>query len=329
MMKRLGVCALLVCAAATAPAQVISQPGPYPIADVIFVLDGSSSINAATFGDMKDAVVGTIGMQIPMSQNYRIGVVQFDDAAVLEVPLTYTSDPALPATITGITKLGGSTSVYNGVELALMEFTADHSAEVKIMVLITDACGGIVPSIPLGDDLRDLGVRVVAGCIDDVCEALGQHCPTPWPNSGIFHFTNTPRNPAFSNPPRGPELPGWIGCISDGSGGIDGLLTEEFLTFSLCPVGNWLEPDLDGDRIPDVCGYDCNGNGVPDIYEPDCDGDGLPDDCEIDCDNDGIPDDCDTDRDGDGIPDDIDPVISPICGACPREPGIGNPGGGT
>ncbi|MGQ9589520.1 MAG: FG-GAP repeat domain-containing protein [Planctomycetota bacterium] len=48
-----------------------------------------------------------------------------------------------------------------------------------------------------------------------------------------------------------------------------------------------LEPDCDGDEVPDVCEIasgaevDADGNGVPDSCEPDCNQNGAPDECDI------------------------------------------------
>lgn len=48
---------------------------------------------------------------------------------------------------------------------------------------------------------------------------------------------------------------------------------------------------------------DTDGDGIPDSQDDDIDGDGIPND-EEDEDGDGIPDYLDDDDDGDGIPDD-------------------------
>ena len=88
-----------------------------------------------------------------------------------------------------------------------------------------------------------------------------------------------------------------------------------------------VEPDTDGDEVPDaldadndndgipdtveVVGVDTDGDGTPDYLDPDSDGDGVADFAEagadparpVDSDGDGAPDYLDTDSDGDGTPD--------------------------
>lgn len=60
-----------------------------------------------------------------------------------------------------------------------------------------------------------------------------------------------------------------------------------------------LEPDCNGNEIPDGCERDCNGNGVADSCDirdgasEDCDENGVPDDCQPDCNDNGVADACD------------------------------------
>jgi hypothetical protein len=63
-------------------------------------------------------------------------------------------------------------------------------------------------------------------------------------------------------------------------------------------------PDVNGNRILDVCESDCNGNSVPDSVDisggtsADCNTNSIPDECDIssgllgDCDASGVPDEC-------------------------------------
>lgn len=79
---------------------------------------------------------------------------------------------------------------------------------------------------------------------------------------------------------------------------------------------DWLDPDSDGDGIPDAdeAGnapsepMDSDGDGTPDYLDTDSDDDGIPDISEgtADVDTDGIPNYLDDDSDGDGYPDAVE-----------------------
>lgn len=95
------------------------------------------------------------------------------------------------------------------------------------------------------------------------------------------------------------------------------------IAYAYDPAGNRtrkvvsaVEPDSDGDGIPDSIDPDDDNDGVPDARDAfpldpaesvDTDGDGIGNNADTDDDNDGVLDDVDPDDDNDGIPDIQDP----------------------
>ena len=82
----------------------------------------------------------------------------------------------------------------------------------------------------------------------------------------------------------------------------DGIPNEEDPDIDGDGIPNGEDPDVDGDGIPNGSDPDADGDGIPNGDDPDADGDGTPNESNPDVDGDGIPNGNDPDADGDGIP---------------------------
>ena len=91
-----------------------------------------------------------------------------------------------------------------------------------------------------------------------------------------------------------------------------------------------VNPDIDGDGIPNEEDPDIDGDGIPNGEDPDVDGDGTPNRDDPDVDGDGIPNGSDPDADGDGTPNGDDPDVDgdgTPNGSDPDVDGDGTPNG--
>lgn len=301
-----------------------------PIADIVFVLDRSTSIGVSQYRRMLENVAASIGTSIPATVNHRVAVVVFHDFGVLALPFTAADHPMLPDLINGINDTfpvgGQGTNVEDGLQVGSATFSSDPSAAfMNQLVLITDKAeqciGGTASAIRSTHQAR-ISVGWISNPLSQ-CDDLQLVFDLDDYESLVNEDTriqvqvaNAKINPPYVNTFSDPRLPGILHCLPSNNASAE---YAAFLDEALCPIRHSANTDRDHNLVPDVCEYvdcnndgipdpgDCNCNGIPDSQEDDCDGDGLPDDCEPDCDGDGIPDSCESDCDDDGIPDDCEP----------------------
>jgi hypothetical protein len=344
MMKNtlVGYAALGI-ASCTAAAQVgIGGGVPVPLADIVFVIDQSGSIEDLEFEAFRDAIAATIGSSIPATKNYRVAVVSFTTTGTVEIPLTPANSATLVSDIHAIPLPGsGQTDVEEGLLTASTIFVSEPIVpNNRQVIVLTDASSGqFQDSGDVADDLRTvLGARVSVGLVETdpdlptPCDSLSNvFCPGDSdPGSGFISAqvfealltSNAPVNAPFVGPIAGSLLPGVLGCIPDSDLDEGSTLLEYYLPFldeALCPILHTHLPDADSNGVPDICDVpidginDCNGDGIEDgcQFIFDCNDNGIFDECEgfDDCNTNGIPDLCEPDCDEDGLIDDCDPDL--------------------
>ena len=111
----------------------------------------------------------------------------------------------------------------------------------------------------------------------------------------------------------------------------DGIPNEEDPDIDGDGIPNGEDPDVDGDGIPNGSDPDADGDGIPNGDDPDVDGDGTPNGDDSDVDGDGTSNGDDSDVDGDGTPNGSDPDVDgdgTPNGEDPDVDGDGVPNGG-
>ncbi|NVB79771.1 MAG: VCBS repeat-containing protein [Kofleriaceae bacterium] len=101
------------------------------------------------------------------------------------------------------------------------------------------------------------------------------------PNSGVYNPPTWNQPMPTVGPQPNPHGSGWIRGNGNGfCGGFAGLAQFDPLVWVRCRDATYnpfLDPDIDGDTIPNTLDTDDDGDGTPDTSDPDDDQDGIPD----------------------------------------------------
>lgn len=128
--------------------------------DIMLVLDGSGSISANDFRQVRD-FSSRLAESFTIGDNAtRIGIVQFSDNAQLELPLS--GDIAqVQAAIQQVQQIDGGTEIGAGITLAQSEIEANGRADATpILILLTD--GSSRDPVPVAQAAQRAGTRIIA-----------------------------------------------------------------------------------------------------------------------------------------------------------------------
>ncbi|MCG3136806.1 MAG: hypothetical protein HJJLKODD_00642 [Phycisphaerae bacterium] len=251
-------------------------------ADIVFVIDGSGSIDGYDFDKQKQAIQEALtgpNSIIPANGSAAVAVVQFSSFARSEVTLTVINSPATAISVANavanIVQMEGLTNLSTGLIEAQDIFSASNPLADRFVVVTTD--GGLsdpYPAIQRAVQLRTMSnpAKISTGMINYNCGYLQQY--TAWRRviDELMQIANAPGSSTFTSL----QPVGVYRCFSE---------LPEYRAFFLEALCEFLNPT--------ECFLDCNMNGIDDRTEADCDSDWLPDSCEYDCDTDGVPNDCD------------------------------------
>ncbi|KAK2889366.1 hypothetical protein Q8A67_014741 [Cirrhinus molitorella] len=156
--------AVLVCL----PSQATAQGQCYNVvaADIVFLVDGSSSIGRANFMLVKSFMAGIVKpfARAVGPSGIRFGVVQYSDTARVEFTFTtYLNGTELITAIENINYKGGNTRTGAGLKYIADNFFSPTSIRdvPKIVILITDGKSQDSVQDP-AQKLRSLGVKIFA-----------------------------------------------------------------------------------------------------------------------------------------------------------------------
>jgi len=299
-----------------------SAPGS-ELVDIVFVIDGSGSIDENEFllqkEGIKNCIVGNNAF-IPSDGTVAIAVIQFSDSVNTEIHLTTIDSPSTAATIADdiddITWMDGSTYLALGMQRAIDVFKGEEDHEgahgsSRLRVISTDGSTYYQSEcLALGVDIRT-GTGAAAGLVPaTICTVLvGQNCEYP-PAAYVTFLKQLANTEDSADPGPGPVYPdqpiGHYTCAYDFEHPLVPV-TDYVLLCQNCLCG--IIPLAD----------DCNNNSVPDECETDCNANGVPDDCDTysgtsgDCNYNAIPDECETqDCNGNNTFDPCEGVLS-VC----------------
>ncbi|NJL53992.1 VWA domain-containing protein [bacterium] len=128
--------------------------------DIMLVLDGSGSISANDFRQVRD-FSSRLAESFTIGDNAtRIGIVQFSDNAQLELPLSV-DIAQVQSAIQQVQQIGNGTEIGAGITLAQSEIEANGRADATpILILLTD--GRSSDPVPAAQAAQRAGTRIVA-----------------------------------------------------------------------------------------------------------------------------------------------------------------------
>ena len=227
--------------------------------DVLFIYDGSGSIDAEEF-DFEKAAIKECIQGLPIDGTAAVALIQFSSMVVLDLPLTLIDSQAalddLLLFIDGIVQIGGGTNLAPPLDLAFDIMANEAVGSTRQVFVFTDAAVTDAPAAEARcEDLRTMPVPV------RICTALvGFECPLD--NIILMNCANTIDSVTFN--PDQPE--GFYLCTNFADCELP-VLCEQCL--NPIPAGAVVLgfDDCDGDGIPDLCESDCNLNNVLDDCE--------------------------------------------------------------
>ena len=109
-------------------------------ADIVLILDGSSSISSSSWSQLVSACTTLVSELGVSSAGAHVGVVQFSSSSSTKLELPLTGDePTALAKIKALIQAGGSTDTAAGLELTETELAKrGRSDVVRVAILITD-----------------------------------------------------------------------------------------------------------------------------------------------------------------------------------------------
>ncbi len=306
----------VVCAAFVLTEAWASRAGE--VTDLIFIIDGSSSISGGEYGafqlekeGVRTCLCGPDAF-LPYDGTVAVAVIQFSSTEVVEIPLTVLDSPATAETVCAaldqITQLGQGSALTPALEAAETIFLISPDALRRFLIVSTDAA--LSDHGASYDQCRAL--RAMETPVTIVAIEIDERCSPSGPEADFLkNCANTADAEEYD--PADPE--GCYGCAQD-LADLDAYAA--LCRDCVCPLINEGGTDCDGNGVPDRCETDCNNNGVLDECDirdgvsEDCTGNGIPDECEPDCNENGIADSCDiaagasSDCNENGIPDECE-----------------------
>ena len=239
--------------------------------DIIFVVDGSGSIDENEWTLQKEGIVDCLNgpdAVIPADGSASIAVIQFSDVECIPVPLTVIDSAvtaeALATTIEGLELIESSTQLAIALERAFEIFRDQGTGAVRQLFITTDA--GFSTSQDADEALEqcrrlgeELGVKICTGLVGDFL---------PDAPELMMEFANATNPPETTRPVGSyrlipPMTPDEIGalcldCVETCSADINGDgvvnvtdLVEVILAWGVC----------------ECCPADTNLNGVVDVVD--------------------------------------------------------------
>ncbi|XP_020904882.1 collagen alpha-1(XII) chain [Exaiptasia diaphana] len=133
--------------------------------DMVFLLDGSSSIGSNDFIKLKDFIIKVVQYFRVSSQESRIGVVRYSDNASIELSFTDLQIiSSIEKKIRNIPYLGGNTYTNTGLDKSLILFTANGRGHVhRVVIVINDGKSSKgEAAIQSAKKLKDNGIRILS-----------------------------------------------------------------------------------------------------------------------------------------------------------------------
>lgn len=150
----IALVAALTVAAVMTPMLRPSEAAPGEQVDLVFVLDGSGSIDASDWVLQKEGFATALGdrLAFPLDGSVQVGVVQFSSGTVVEIPLTSLDSQAalddLIARVRAIAQRGNLTDPGTGINEATAQFLAAGRPTARwSMCLSTDGTTNSGPSL--------------------------------------------------------------------------------------------------------------------------------------------------------------------------------------
>ncbi|KAM9308136.1 collagen alpha-6(VI) chain-like [Gastrophryne carolinensis] len=165
-------------------------------ADLVFLIDGSTSISPSDFDNMKEFIVSVVDDFDISPGRVHVGMAQYSDLYRLEfLPNNYTDKESIKDMITNISKLEGNTHIGKALSLTASEFFSQAANSrskrgvPQILVVITDGESQDDVALP-AQDLRSQGIATYAVGVGQVSETqLLQIAGSPWQRYAIANFT--------------------------------------------------------------------------------------------------------------------------------------------
>lgn len=135
--------------------------------DLVFILDSSGSIGSSDWNRMLGFINNIIGRLTVSPNGIHVGVIVFSDTASVSFYLTqYLTTAGVQSSVSSLTYIGGGTSFYSGLSLALSDvFTTARGMRnnvIKVALLVTDGQDSNSAAVTKAQELRDAGIRVMA-----------------------------------------------------------------------------------------------------------------------------------------------------------------------
>ena len=207
--------------------------------DVVFIIDGSSSILPPTFALQKQGIIDCLcgpAAVIPANGTASVTVIQFSDDECPDVPLTLVDSPATAAAlcdaIAALPQVSGGTALAPALEKTFEIFRTQGIGLARQVFITTDA--GVTDESLAKTRCRELGELLNAR----ICTGLvGLSCPTD--NAFLQECANA------LQPPEPARPMGSYRCIPAGTPGEIGALCHDCIGIE-CPG------DTDGNELVNI-----------------------------------------------------------------------------
>lgn len=128
--------------------------------DIMLVLDGSGSIAPSDFDLMRAFSKQLVDSFTVDAQNVRIGIVQFDNGAVLELGLSDDAT-AIKGRLDSIDQLRGLTDIAAGLNAGQNELNANGRRGIpRAIILLTDGFSERAPAVAAADRAKRAGTTI-------------------------------------------------------------------------------------------------------------------------------------------------------------------------
>eukprot|EP01128_Nolandella_sp_AFSM9_P013094 TRINITY_DN99_c0_g2_i1.p1 TRINITY_DN99_c0_g2~~TRINITY_DN99_c0_g2_i1.p1 ORF type:complete len:1219 (+),score=314.40 TRINITY_DN99_c0_g2_i1:17-3673(+) len=240
--------------------------------DLMFVLDGSGSITAQDFLQMKFWSKRILSLLDLGPDGVKVGIAQFSDKSRIDLPLT-ADLPELFNGISAIKQISGGTAIELGLQAADEELTKNGRADAtQVLVLLTDGenSGNKDAPVSTANQLKAKGVEIFtisAGSQTD--PAVLSAMASPPAEEHFFQIdTIAELNLLVGNISKGVCVECWdalhVALVIDGSGSISSGDFEKVRSFSKSIVSSY---DLDGNTEIGVIQFSNRAEVVSDLSD--------------------------------------------------------------